>query len=349
MLVVDELPVDGYEKVVHITDTKVDMNGFIAVHSTVSGPSLGGLRIRQYPSEETALRDVLRLAEAMTYKAAAAGLPFGGGKAVLIGDPATLKNAHLLEQYGRAVDRLDGAYVTAEDVGTTVDDLAVVAQSTKWVAGLPAEQGGSGDPSPATARGVLTAMKAVAHHMTQSGSLHDWSVLVQGLGKVGSELVSLLVEEEAHVVVTDIDSSLVDKTRSECEDLSVATPEAFIEDAVDILSPCALGGLFTAETVPRLQCRAIVGSANNQLESPEIARLLADAGIIYAPDFIANAGGIINIASEFGYTKADVESAIAGIADTTTEILQRAEASNTTTHEAAMDFARARLSTAATP
>lgn len=348
MLVLDEIQVDGYERVVHLTDADIGMNGFIAVHSTVLGPSLGGLRIRDYASEQDALEDVLRLAEAMTYKAAAAGLRFGGGKAVLIGEPSSVKTRRLLLQYGRAVRRLDGAYVTAEDVGTTVKDLAVVGESTKWVAGLPREQGGSDDPSPATARGVLMAMTSVARHINGSDGLKGLSVLVQGLGKVGSSLVRLLVHQGADVQVTDIDRSRVAQVIGDGVDMTVVAPEASITQDVDILAPCALGGVIDEGSVPHLRCRAIVGSANNQLASPETAGLLADAGIVYAPDFIANAGGIINIAAEFGYSKDDVDRAIARIGDTTAEVVGAAETSNTSTHEAAMEIARQRLAAAST-
>jgi leucine dehydrogenase len=348
VLVLDDIPVDGYERVVHLTDPEFGVNGFIAVHSTAPGPSLGGLRIRDYASEENALQDVLSLAEAMTFKAAAAGLPFGGGKAVLIGDPKTIKSRDLLEQYGRAVDRLGGAYVTAEDVGTTVRDLAVVAETTRWVAGLPEELGGSGDPSPATAQGVVMAMRAFARYRDKPDGLRGMRVMVQGLGKVGSALVELLVSEQAEVLVADVDKSVVNSALGRYRGLHAVAADTCMNQSVDILAPCALGGVLNENTVPLLRCQAIVGSANNQLESPGVAQLLTKAGIIYVPDFIANAGGIINIASEFGYSEADTAKAIAGIADTTTEILQTVERANTTTYEAAMELARSRLANGAT-
>lgn len=343
MLLVDDLDVPGHERVVRISDDTVGMSGFIAIHSLTRGPSLGGLRIREYGSNEDALRDVLNLSEAMTYKSAAAGLPFGGGKAVLNGDTGELKTPELLKRFGAAVHELAGTYITAEDVGTTVADLARVAAVTPWVAGLPTKAGGSGDPSPATARGVLAAMKAVAAHLWGDDSLENRRVLVQGLGKVGTVLVRMLCEEDAEVLAADVDPERIEAATAICGELVPADPGAHLSEQVDVFSPCALGGVLSRESVKRLDCKAVVGSANNQLNSPDIAEDLAARGIVYAPDFVANAGGIINIASEFGYTPSDVRDALYRIGETVGEILRIAEANGKSTHEAAMDIAKQRL------
>lgn len=349
MALLDNIEVPEYERVVRISDDTVGMYGFIAVHSIVRGSSLGGLRIREYESSEDALQDVLNLSEAMTYKSAAAGLPFGGGKAVIIGEPSQVKTPQMLEQYGHAVQELDGAYITAEDVGTTVSDLAQVAKVTRWVAGLPAESGGSGDPSPATAKGVLMAMRAVATHVWGREALDGRQVLVQGLGKVGTELVQLLCKEGAEILVADIRSDRVKAAAAICDRIVPIPAETCLAEQADIFAPCALGGVLSSDSIGQLRCRAVVGSANNQLTSPDAATTLAERGIIYVPDFIANAGGIINIASEYGYTQSEVEDALRRIGDTTREILEAAETHSRTTHEVALEIARQRMESAVVP
>lgn len=349
MLLLDDIEIPDYERVVRMSDDTVGMHGFIAVHSTARGSSLGGLRIREYESPEDALQDVLNLSEAMTYKSAAAGLPFGGGKAVVIGEPSQVKTPQMLEQYGHAVQALDGAYITAEDVGTTVSDLAQVAKVTRWVAGLPAESGGSGDPSPATAKGVLMAMRAVAAHVWDQETLEGRRVLVQGLGKVGTELVQLLCDEGAEMLVADVRPNRAEAAAAICDRIVPIPSETCLGEQADIFAPCALGGVLSSGSIGQLRCRAVVGSANNQLTSPDAATTLAELGIIYVPDFIANAGGIINIASEYGYTQSDVEDALRRIGDTTREILEAAETHDKTTLEVAMDIARQRMDSAVAP
>lgn len=346
MLTLDEVATLEHERVVEITDDQAGLHGYIAIHSLARGPSLGGLRIHQYRSPHQALEDVLRLSKAMTYKSAAAGLPFGGGKAVIIGDPSEAKQPRLLEQFGRAVEALGGSYITAEDVGTTVEDLAVVANSTDWVAGLSEELGGSGDPSPATAKGVLAAMKSTAEHVWGSDDLGDCKVLVQGLGKVGSEVLDLLTSEGATLLVADVDGDQVNRVVAENPQVARVDPETCLRIELDIAAPCALGGVLNPDSVQTLGCKAIVGSANNQLSSPEVAAYLKDVGVVYAPDFIVNAGGIINIASEYGYTAEEVEAALYRIGDTVSSILQTADSYSITTHEAAMRIAEERLTEA---
>lgn len=343
MLTLDDVPVPEYERVVRVNDDEVGLDGYIAIHSLTRGPSLGGLRIRAYRSPEEALADVLRLSEAMTYKSAAAGLPFGGGKAVIIGEPSEIKTPPVLEQFGRAVDALEGAYITAEDVGTLVSDLVVVANGTKWVAGLPASHGGSGDPSPATAKGVFAAMRSVGKRLWGTDDLTGRKILVQGLGKVGSEMLELLTKAGATVLVADVDTKRIETAIDRYPEVEVIPSETCLQATVDIVSPCALGGILATGTVEDMHCSAVVGSANNQLNSPDAADIMKSRNIVYAPDFIVNAGGIINIASEYGYTPEDVDAALEAIGDTVSSVLDAADRRQTTTHEAAMLIARERL------
>ena len=340
MVQLTDIGKSGYERVVRITDSEVGLDGFIAVHSTRRGPGLGGLRFRRYQDREDALGDVLRLAEAMTYKAAAAGLPFGGGKAVIMGDARRDKTPELLSGFGRAVESLNGHYIAAEDVGTSPEDMAVVAQATHWVAGLPTADGGSGDPSPATAVGVLRSMHAVAKYLWGVETLQDRRVVIQGVGKVGASLVEKLLGEGARVSVADVDRRRIDELRQSDLDFEVVDPKSSLYVECDILSPCALGGILTESTILHLRCEAIVGSANNQLQGNAVSDSLAERGIVYVPDFIANAGGIINIASEFGYTESAVSQALFRIGDTTERVLRMSESTHISTYGAAMELAR---------
>ncbi len=348
MEVFTELAERGHEGLFFASDPDCGLRAVIGVHSTALGPALGGTRMRAYGSVEEALTDVLRLSRAMTYKAAGAGLPLGGGKAVILGDPAVVKSDALLEAYGRAVDSLGGTYVTAEDVGTTVEDMVVIARRTTHVSGLPVEIGGSGDPSPATAHGVLAAMRATAEHLWGSDVLSGRTVAIQGVGKVGSVLAGLLVEKGCDVVIADVDTAAVASLVSEFGVRSVPAAE-ILETPCDILAPCALGAVLNPGTIPRLSCGAVVGAANNQLLGPEDAGRLAAAGILYTPDFIANAGGIINIVEELGdrqYSWVRALRAVERIYDTTGEVLRRARREGTATATAATAHAEDRLKAA---
>lgn len=281
----------------HVIDEPTGLKAIIAIHSTVLGPALGGTRFYPYPDEYAALTDVLRLSEGMTMKAAAAGLDLGGGKAVIIGDPELISTEALLEAYGRAVDRLCGTYVTAEDVGTTVEMMTVVARRTRYVKGLPRELGGSGDPSPMTARGVHGSMRAVADHLWGDPSLQGRTVAIQGVGKVGAPLAERVAAEGARVLIADIDTEDV-KTVAARIDAEIVDPDRILEVNCDILAPCAMGAVLSESSIPRLNCVAVVGSANNQLADDADADRLAARGILYAPDYVVNAGGIVNIAVE---------------------------------------------------
>ena len=343
MGVFEAIASDTHEEVLYGHDPISGLKAIIAIHSTALGPALGGTRFYPYSDEASALRDVLRLAKGMTYKSAAAGLDLGGGKAVIIGDPATLRSERLLRSFGRLVDSLGGRYITAEDVGTTTDDMITIATETKWVTGLPEAHGGSGDPSPATARGVLAAMRAVSEHLWATDDLSDRTIAVQGVGKVGSSLVERLTKAGAKTIIADVDEDAAGAVAAAHGSSIVATRE-IIEVECDIFAPCAMGGVINSSSVGRLRCQAVVGSANNQLESDELATALTDRGILYAPDFLANAGGIINIANEFrGYDWRRAAMAIDRIHENTATVLATAESEGIDPNAAAVALAEERI------
>jgi leucine dehydrogenase len=321
----------------------------VAVHSTVRGPSLGGCRVWTYDDNRAALRDALRLAEGMTYKSAVAGLPLGGGKGVIVLPPgrpldAQRRRAALLD-FGETVERLGGTYITAEDVGTSTRDMTVIARTTSHVSGLSRRAGGSGDPSPFTALGVLHAIEATVERTFGSPSLKGRSAAVVGLGHVGLRLAQLLSRAGATLIVADIDRA----KKAEAEKLGArwTTPAKAMTAAVDVLVPCALGGVLDHESVPRLQAPAIAGAANNQLAATDVAELLRTRDILWAPDFVANAGGIVNIAVELedgGYDAARARARTTEIGDTLRRIFDDAAATKATPLAAAMALAAERLS-----
>ena len=336
---------DDYEQVVYCHDRGSGLRAIIAVHSTRLGPALGGTRFYPYASEGEGLEDVLRLAKGMTYKAAAAGLDLGGGKAVIFGDPARDKTEALLRAYARHVDNLGGRYLTAEDVGTTQDDMDLVRRETRFVTGVSRELGGSGDPSAATGYGVLWAMKAVAQHLWGDTSLAGRHVALAGVGKVGRALLGHLADEGARVTVADV-SAVATEWAVVRFGAEVTPVEKIHAVDCDLFAPCALGGILSAATIPELRCAAVVGSANNQLADADAAGLLARAGVLYAPDFVANAGGLINIAEELapgGYHPDLALAAVRRIFDTVTSVLRAAEAGGVTTAEAAERRAETRI------
>jgi leucine dehydrogenase len=279
----------------------------------------------------------------MTLKAAAAGLDLGGGKAVIIGDPGTDKTERLLRAYGRTVDSLGGRYVTAEDVGTTTADMMAIRRETRWVTGVPEAHGGSGDPSPATARGVMSALRAVAERIWGSPDLSNLTVAIQGVGKVGASLVERLTKVGATTIVADVDAAAVDRMARNHGSQVVGIDEiAGVE--CDVFAPCAMGASLNESTIPRLRCRAVVGAANNQLATPEDADRLAARGIVYAPDFVVNAGGIINITEEIrGYSWERAAIAVDGIGATVASILDLADARSINPHKAAVELAKDRI------
>jgi len=320
----------------------------VAVHSTVRGPSLGGCRMWTYDDNRAAIRDALRLSEGMTFKSAVAGLPLGGGKGVIVlrpGEPLDGRRRRAaLTDFGEAVERLGGTYVTAEDVGTSTRDMTVIAKATSHVSGLSRRAGGSGDPSPYTALGVLHAITATAERALGSPSLKGRTIAVVGLGHVGLRVAKLLHRAGAKLVVADIDPAKRDDAAR--LDATWATPAEAMAAAVDVLVPCALGGVLDHDSVPQLQTPAIAGAANNQLASADVADLLRERGVLWAPDFVANAGGIVNIAVERdpeGYDPDRATTRVAGIGDTLRRIYDDAHAAGTTPLSAAMALAAANL------
>jgi leucine dehydrogenase len=333
----------GHEQLVFVADSATGLRAIIGVHSTALGPSLGGIRFWHYPSEDDAVADVLRLSEAMSLKAAAAGLHQGGGKAVVMwDDPHRHRSPELLAVLGRAIEELGGRYIAAEDVGATPSDMAGLARETRWVTGIDGP-GGSGDPSPVTAVGVVAAMRAALRELDGDPSVAGRRVVVQGVGHVGTHLVERLVAAGASVGIADVDAErvtdLVDRLGVDGLD-----PETVLETECDVLAPCALGGALNAGTIPRLRCRAVVGAANNQLATPGDGDAVAERGILYAPDFVANAGGIINIAEEFvGYDHERALDRTERIEETMTRVFALARTEAVTPHRAAESLARRRI------
>ncbi len=298
MDVLNKMVKHGHEQVAMYSDPESGLRGIIAIHDTTLGPSCGGTRMWPYASEADALADALRLSQAMTYKSAAAGLNLGGGKGVIIGDPRTDKTEGLLRAWGRFVDTLGGRYLTTTDVGTTGRDLESVHQETQHVVGLDVTLGGSGDTSIMTGLGVYMGMRACAADAWGSDSLRGRRIAMQGFGKVASKTAERLLEEDAQVFVTDISEAALDKARH--MGVRVVSPDEIYDVDCDIFAPCALGGVINSQTIDRLRCRIVAGGANNQLATPEDGEELHRRGVIYAPDFLINAGGIINAAAEIG-------------------------------------------------
>jgi glutamate dehydrogenase/leucine dehydrogenase len=331
---------DEYETINFTHDPASGLRCIIAIYSTALGPALGGTRFWPFESEDAALRDVLRLSKAMAYKAAAADLDLGGGKAVVIGDARTQKTDDLLRAYGRAVERLGGAYITTADVGTTSADMDVIAQTTRYVTGTSAV---SGDPSKVTAFGVWHGLKAVAEELWGEPSLTGKHVAVQGVGKVGGGVVRHLAEEGAQLTIADIDAAAAQALAS-AVGADVARADEILSVPCDILSPCALGAVVNDATLPAFKCRAIAGAANNQLERPDHGAALTDAGILYAPDYVINAGGLINVEDELhGYDSARAHAKTAAIADRLRNVFERARTHGTTTAAAADAIAEERI------
>jgi leucine dehydrogenase len=334
---------DEYEEVVHFHDHPSGLRAVVAIHSTALGPALGGTRFYPFPSEREALRDVLRLARGMTLKAAAAGLDLGGGKAVIIGDPKRDKSEELFRTYGRFIESLGGRYITAEDVGTSREDMDVVRRETRWVTGVSKRLGGSGDPSPVTAYGVFQGIRACAEEALRTSSLEGVRVVVQGVGKVGYHLAKHLAEAGARVTVADVDVDAVGRAVNELG-VDTVEPQKSHAQECDIFSPCALGAAIRDDTIPGLKCKVVAGGANNQLERPEHAEALADLGILYAPDFVINAGGLMNVADELiGYDRERAMAKVEGIYRTLREAFRRARVAGITPAEAAARLAEDRM------
>jgi valine dehydrogenase (NAD+) len=324
MTVFDRL--SGHEQVVFCSDEASGLRAVIAIHSTALGPALGGTRFHPYDDEQSAVDDALDLARGMTYKAAVAGLDLGGGKAVIIGDPATAKTEALLRAYGRFVQSLGGRYYTACDVGTYPEDMDVVARESRFVTGRTVAHGGAGDSSVLTAYGVLQGMRAAASVAWGSSSLAGRRVGVAGVGKVGRHLVGHLLDEGASVVVTDVDPAAVAAVAGPSV-TSVPSVDELVAADLDVYAPCALGHALTDEVVSVLQARVVCGAANNQLAEPGVDKLLADRGVLYAPDYVVNAGGLIQVADELdGFSFERAEQRASKIYDATLRVFELAEA-----------------------
>lgn len=334
---------DKHERVWRGRDKERGLTAIVAIHNTTLGPALGGTRMWPHESFEAALTDALRLSRGMTYKSAVAGLPLGGGKAVIIADPKVEKSPDLLAAYAEMLVALEGQFITAEDVGMTLADADFLRQRASNVTGTTL--GGSGNPSPFTAHGVFLGIKAALRHRRGTDALTGICVAVQGLGSVGRSLGEKLHREGAGLVVADLDSARVEKARLAFGARAVGPDEIIGADA-DVFAPCALGGIISPETIPLLKAEIVAGSANNQLARHEDARLLMERGILYAPDYVINAGGLINVAVELspeGYRRETAVSKVAAIQETLSDIFVRAEASRRPTNDIAAELAMERI------
>ena len=345
MEIFDMREFDGHELVVFGNDARTGLRAIIAIHSTTLGPAAGGCRMRPYATTAEAVADVLRLSRGMSYKNAMAGLALGGGKAVIMGDSRKAKTAELFEAFGRLVDSLGGRYVTAEDVGTTITDMSNVARATRYVAGLGTAPGrAGGDPGPKTALGVHLGIKAAVKFRLGRSDLKGVKVAIQGLGGVGQHLCGLLAAEGAELFVADVQAAAVQRAQEQFKAHPVAVEEVLALD-VDVLSPCALGAVLNSKAIPKLRARIVAGAANNQLAQDGDGAALQAASILYAPDYVINAGGIISVSREYqgGASEAQVIADIQAIPARLTEIFERARRENRPTNQVADHMARERL------
>ncbi|RYE19741.1 MAG: Glu/Leu/Phe/Val dehydrogenase [Sphingobacteriales bacterium] len=344
--VFDHMQQMGHEQLVFCHDPHSGLNAIIAIHNTTLGPALGGTRLWNYNTHEEGIIDALRLSRGMTYKAAISGLNLGGGKAVIIGDAAKIKSEGLWRRYGKFVNSLNGKYITAEDVNTSARDMEYISLETEFVTGVPEYMGGSGDPSPFTAYGVFMGMKASAKKAWGSDNLSGKKVLVQGVGHVGQYLVGHLIEEGAKVYISDINQEKVKQTVDKFRSVEVVNNDEIFDKEFDIYAPCALGATVNTESINKMKCPIIAGAANNQLADENVhGPMLIEKGILYAPDFLINAGGLINVAAELdGYNRERVMGNVNKIYDRTLEIYNLSETEKIHTQAAAMKLAEKRLS-----
>lgn len=338
----------GHEQVVFCNDATTGLKAIIGIYSTALGPALGGTRFYPYASEDDALTDVLNLSKGMAYKNALAGLPLGGGKAVIIGDPQLLKTDDLLRVYGRFIESLGGRYITACDVGTYVKDMDVIGEETRFVVGRSPQYGGSGDSSVMTAYGVYQGMRASAEFLWGSASLAGRRIGVAGVGKVGTLLVEHLLRENASVVITDVSETAINRVKAAHPEVAVLPDaETLITSNIDIYAPCALGGALNDESVPMLTAKIVCGAANNQLAHEGIEDILAERGILYAPDYLVNAGGVVMVEDEMhGFDLDRTRRKVDHIFDTTKEVFTLAAAEGVPAAKAADRIAERRMSDA---
>ncbi|MBR7619009.1 Glu/Leu/Phe/Val dehydrogenase [Phenylobacterium sp. 20VBR1] len=352
MTLFDHPAFEGHESVNAFFDEKSGLKCIIAVHSTALGPAAGGCRMWPYASADLALEDALRLSRAMSYKNAMADIPLGGGKAVIIGDARTQKTPALFEAFGRAVDQLGGRYWTAEDVGVSPADLTHARRETRYVAGLEGHPAASGDPSPVTAEGVFRGV-ALSVRRALNRDLAGITVAIQGVGHVGAYLADKLHAAGAKLIITDTNAEAL-RAVAERTGAKVVSPADIFEANAEVFAPCALGGAINAETLPRLKARIIAGGANNQLATPEVGRVLFERGMLYAPDYVINGGGIINVAAEIAALEAGtsfdatwVATKLDRLTETLEEVMTRSIAERRPTHEVANEIAKARIAAAA--
>lgn len=343
-LQLEEITVKGYERVIKVADKKVGLSAVVAIHDMTLGPALGGIRIQPYSSFKEALEDVLRLAKGMTYKSAVAEVGFGGGKSVILADPKKQKTPEMLLAFGAAVEKLGGIYICAEDVGCTTEDVKVIRRATQYVVGLPHPKS-SGDPGPFTAWGTFRGIQAVVKKLFGTDSLEGRTVAIQGLGNVGTPLAEYLFWAGADLILSDVDTAKLHHLAAKLGAKTVSTDQ-ILKAECDVLVPCALGGIVNDQTIPYFRCRAIAGCANNQLLRDAHAQVLKERGILYAPDFVINAGGLLNVAAELeenGYHPAAPRRKIHRIYDTLLAIFEIAEKNRESTQNAALALADYRI------
>lgn len=333
----------GYEELIFCQLGPAKLKAIVAIHDTTLGPALGGCRIWRYSSEDEAIEDALRLSKGMTYKAAVAGLNLGGGKAVIIADPKRDKSELLLRAFGRFVETFGGRYITAEDVGTSVEDMEVIQQETSYVTGISTTRGGSGDPSLVTAYGVFMGMKACIREVYSTESLKGMIVTVQGVGHVGYHLVANLVKEGAKIVATDVNEVALQKVADDFG-VQIVHPDDIYQTPCNIFSPNAMGGVLNDRTIPLLRCTIVAGAANNQLLEARHGDDLTKRRILYAPDYVINAGGLINVADEMeGYNRERALRKAATIFDSVSEVINIGKRDNIPTYQAAQRMAEERI------
>lgn len=342
----ENLQQHDHDKLIYHYDANTGLKAIVAIHDTTLGPALGGARMWDYTNEDQALKDVLKLSRGMTYKSSLAGLDFGGAKAVLIGDPHQIKSEAYLRKYGQFIESLQGLYITAPDVNTNIGDMVHIAKETKYVVGLPTTHKGSDDPSLLTAYGTYLSIKAVVKQICGNDSLVGKKIGIEGVGKVGSALIDLLAKEDAEIYVTDIVLDRINTITKTHKVHVVQDAGAFYDLDMDIYTPCALGASINDDTISRLKCYAIAGAANNQLADEKThGEMLIKKGIVYVPDFLANAGGVINVHTEYygGYNKALAYQQVEHIYTTCLEVLRTSAQTSTPSQEVAMQLAKQRI------
>ena len=345
MKVIKAIENQGHEQLLFCQDSEIGLKAIIAIHNTVLGPSLGGTRMWNYESEEKALKDVLRLSRGMTLKASIAGLDLGGGKAVIIGDPKKVKNEKVMRRFGQFVDSLGGKYITAEDVNMSEREMEWISKETKHVTGLSEELGGKGDPSPITAYTTYLGMKAATKHAFGDDSLTDKKIVVQGIGNVSRRLIALLKKEKASIYVTDIDEEKVNQLTSKYSSVKVCDPEKIFSVDADIYAPCALGGTVNPQSIQEMNMKIIAGCANNQLEDEERdGEACKKKGIVFAPDFLINSGGLINVYAEYkDFSRREVMMRAEKVYNNTLEILAKADRKDQHPQQVAIAEAKKRI------